>query len=482
MRAEKGKRAFAFLIIIALGMFNEAVFAKQSAPEKLMQESLGNSTMYAEFPNSNEIVPIETKEDHDNKVILGSVETTIDINLENCIRLALGNNPRIRAAMSEVLAANTRIAQAWSNYFPTFTWQTSAAKIRQLELEDALSEILVYNYYLLGQIGLYQMLYDFGVTQNQVTIKKLSYEEYKKALTETINDVIYRTKDGYYNLLYAYDKQRIAGETVEKYEAFYNQAKAFYEIGLKMRGDVVMAQVNLSKAKFSQIQAENDVDRAIANLNKQMGVPYKNRYNVKERLDFKPVKVTLDDSIEIARTSRPDYKKAELKVEEANQVVKLAKKAYMPTLSLQANYARGGGGWNKNYGYLYGIYLNFPNMNIMLNQNQIKESKCLYSREVANAQETKNTIYLEIQNAYYQLDEKRKQLPAAFLQIKYSVMNYELQFGRYREGIGTVIEFKDAATSLEESKLAYYKCLYEYNSAKSLLEKSIGKNLTAIED
>ncbi len=484
LRAEKVKKAIiAFLITItALVFSSEAVFAKKTASEKLMLESLGNSIIYEDIPEPKDLAPVETKEEKESKIIQGAVETTIDINLENCIRLALGNNPRIRAAMSDVLASNARIAQAWSNYFPKFSWETSYSKIRALNLEDAFSEIIVYNYYLLGQISLYQMLYDFGVTQNQVNINKLSYQEYKKSLIETINDVIYKTKDAYYNLLYAYDRQRIAAETVEKYEAFYYQSRAFYKIGLKLRGDVMIAQVNLSKAKLAQIQAENDVDRAIAKLNYEMGVPYKNRYNVKERLNFKPIKITLDSAIELAKASRPEYKRAELKVEEANQVVKLSKKAYMPTLSAQANYARGGASWNSNYGYLYGVFLNFPTVNVMLNQKKIQESKSLYAREVANAQETKNAIYLEIQNAYLQLDEKRKQIPAAFFQIKESTESFEYSVGRYKEGVGSVIEYKDAAVTLEESRLAYYKCLYEYNSAKALLEKVIGKNISALEE
>lgn len=48
----------------------------------------------------------------------------------------------------------------------------------------------------------------------------------------------------------------------------------------------------------------------------------------------------------------------------------------------------------------------------MLIRNEIKEARYLYDRELANAR-TPNSIYLEIQNAYLKLDEKRNQLPVA---------------------------------------------------------------------
>ena len=198
------------------------------------------------------------------------------------------------------------------------------------------------------------MLYDFGVTQNQATIKRLDYEAYKTTLAGTINDVIYQTKDAYYNLLYAFENKKVAEDTVNKFEMFYNQAKAFYEIGMNPKVDVTIAEVNLSNAKLQLIQADNAVNLAVARLNNIMGVPFIDRYNVQERLKYQPVDVSFNQSIEIAREARPELKLAELKVESAKQTLKLVKKSYFPTISVEGQYQRGGKSWNSNYGYYFG--------------------------------------------------------------------------------------------------------------------------------
>ena len=52
----------------------------------------------------------------------------------------------------------------------------------------------------------------------------------------------------------------------------------------------------------------------------------------------------------------------------------------------------------------------------MLIRNEIKEAKYLYDKELANAQNTQNAIYLEIQNAY--------------LNLKKSEIKFLLQFYR----------------------------------------------------
>ena len=434
-----------------------------------------NEVNEKEYPSADAVLPKQN--DKADFVIEGSVEKNIDMTLDKCIELALGNNPQINAAFHDILASDARIKQVWSNYFPQVSWQTGYTRIRQLQLSDALGKNLTFNYFILGQVTLQQMLYDFGVTQNQATIKRLDYEAYKTTLGATINDVIYQTKDAYYNLLYAFENKRVAEDTVNKFEMFYNQAKAFYEIGMNPKVDVTIAEVNLSNAKLQLIQADNAVNLAVARLNNVMGVPFIDKYNVQERLKYQPVDVTFNQSIEIARDARPELKLAELKVESANQTLKLVKKSYFPTLSIEGQLQIGGKSWTSNYGYNLGGYLNFPTVNGMLIKNEIQEARYLYDKEIANAKNTQNQIYLEIQNAYLMLEEKKNQMPVAMLGVKQAKENYELSYGRYRVGEANPTELKDAQINYQQAQLSYYNALYQYNSAKASLEKAIGKNL-----
>ena len=438
---------------------------------------IGNKVNEKEYPSADKVLPSNPQKP--DFVIEGSVEKNIDMTLDKCIELALGNNPQINAAFHDILASDARIKQVWANYFPQLSWQTGYTKIKQLQLSDALGRNLTFNYYILGQVTLQQMLYDFGVTQNQATIKRLDYEAYKTTLSATINDVIYQTKDAYYNLLFAFENRRVAEDTVKKFEMFYNQAKAFYEIGMNPKVDVTIAEVNLSNAKLQLIQADNAVNLAVAKLNNVMGVPFIDKYNVQERLKYQPVDVSFNQSVEIARDARPELKLAELKVESANQTMKLVKKSYFPTLSVEGQYQRGGKSWNSNYGYNIGGYLNFPTINGMLIKNEIKEARYLYDKEIANAKNTQNSIYLEIQNAFLTLEEKKNQMPVAILGVKQAKENYELSYGRYRVGEASPTELKDAQINYQQAQLTYYNALYQYNSSKAALEKAIGKNLTA---
>ena len=437
------------------------------------KDDLGNKIKTEEYPDSKDVEP---KAD-EAVVIKGGVENSIDISLEECLKFALGNNPRIQAAMQDVFASDYRVRQAWASYFPQFGWQTGYTRIRQLQLSDVFRQNLVFNYFILGQISASQMLYDFGVTQNQVTIRKLDNQGYKITLTATVNDVICEVKKAYYNLQYAIEAKKVAEDMVAKYAAFYDQAKAFYTVGTKPKVDVTIAEVNLSNAKLTLIQAENAVDIAMAKLNNTMGLPYFNKYKINENLRYEPCDVTLESAIKIAQESRPEFQLAEVKVEEARQNVKLVKKSYFPQLSVEGQFQVGGRTPTSNYGYNFGGYLNFPTINGMLIKNEIKEAKALHSKEQANAINTKNNIYYEVQESFFSLKEKKNKIPVAFLGMKQAKENYELSYGRYKVGVGNPVELKEAQVQYQNAQLTYYQTMYEYNTARATLEKVIGKNL-----
>lgn len=462
-------------ILILVFLIQESSFA--AFWSKPQNEDLGNNIVKEEYPDSKDVEPVKAESPQKSILIKGGVEEVNNVNLDDCIRMALGNNPRIQAAMQDVFAADARLKQTWSTYFPQFSWQTGYTRIRQLQLSDVFKETLVYNYYLLGQISASQMLYDFGVTQNQATISRLDKLGYKIALTAIVNDVVCEVKKAYYNLQYALESKHVAEDMVEKYDSFYNQAKAFYMAGISPKVDVTIAEVNLSNAKLLLIQSDNAVEIAMARLSNSMGLPYASKYKLSDNLKYNPCDITLEDAIQSARESRPEFQLADVRVEEAKQNVKLAKKTYFPRLTIEGQYQIGGAHPTSNYGYNWGGYLTFPTINGMLIRNEIKEAKALHLREQAYSTETKNDIYYEVQQAYYSMVEKKNSIPVAFLGLKQARENYELSYGRYKVGVGNPIELKEAQTQYQDAMLQYYNTLYQFNSSRAELEKFIGKNI-----
>lgn len=86
--------------ILSLILFSSSVYSAE----------IGNTIDKTEYPDSNMVEPNK----QDDFVIEGSVAKYIDVDLEDCLKFALGNNPKIQAAIQDVFASDYRIKQALS--------------------------------------------------------------------------------------------------------------------------------------------------------------------------------------------------------------------------------------------------------------------------------------------------------------------------------------------------------------------------------
>lgn len=408
----------------------------------------------------------------------GGVSKSIELNLADCIELALINNPKIRSSYAQSEIAKYKKYETLAGYTPRLDWTSSIThNMPDLSMIKNMKGS-TYNKYTLGQISIKQLVWDFGYTQNQYTIDKISYEKSKADIDKTVNEVVCAVKDAYYNLMFAYDKKKVAKDTLDSYTKTYHQAMAFWEVGTKTKVDVLFAQTNLEDAKAQLISAENNLDIAYSQLNNAIGLPFVDPYMIDTSIKYEPVSITMKEAVEIANEARPDMKSAMLNVDMANQGVKLSWKTFLPSLEFQAGYGKGGvDSFTDRNWYNYGGYLTFPTVNPVLIATQIKEAKATYKQVQFDTKAQINDIYYEIQSVYTKLKDAKARIPVAKTAMDKALENYELTSGRYKVGYGDVIELKDSQVALSQAKLNYFQTIYDYNSARANLEKAIGQTL-----
>lgn len=427
-------------------------------------------------------MPVGSLEDR-NTTITGSVQKTLEFNLADCLELALINHPKIKAAYATASAQKAAKNVTLSNYGTRVNLNAGISRIKPDTSAMRGMNSDSYTKYLLGTIGITQLVYDFGITQNQYTIDKIAWQSAKTNIEAVVNDVICAVKDSYYNLLFAIAKKQVAMETVEQYDQMYNQAHAFYEVGTKPKVDVTIAAANLADSQSKLIEATNNVDIAISRLNNSMGLPFVPAYVVDTSIPYQDVNLSMKEAVEIANSNRPDLKINMMNIEQANQHVKLTKKSYFPKLEFEGNVSMGGrDDFTDKSWYDFGGYLKFPVVNPILIRNQIVQARALYEQEKYNAKSNVNDIYYEIQQAYVSLMDAKERIPSTKLAVKEAKESYELSQGRYRVGVCDAIELRDAQVQYANAKLAYISNLYEYNGAKARLERAIGQSLKPVEN
>ena len=217
----------------------------------------------------------------------GGVEKSVKLNLADCLELALINNPRIKATYAASEMAKYQKWETLSGYTPRLDWSTSLNRTKpDLSMMKNFSAS-PFTKYTLGTIGIRQLVWDFGYTQNKYTMDKIAYEKSKTEIDKVVNEVVCAVKDAYYNLMYALDKKKTAEETLDSFTQTYHQAMAFWEVGTKTKVDVLFAKTNMEDSRQKLISAENNVDIAYSKLNNEWGFRLRMLMKLTIRLNMK---------------------------------------------------------------------------------------------------------------------------------------------------------------------------------------------------
>ena len=427
--------------------------------------------------NSGNNAEIQTTQ----QVMTGSITANKIISVDDCVKLALENNPSIVSQMMNRDIYKNKIAQAWANYFPTINLGVSASKNDML-MTNFKFPMQKYTLWNAPSAGVNLLLFDFGKTSASAGVAKKTFEASEENLQANINEIIYNVKNAYYSLLYALQQVEVQEEAVAQYEIHLKQAEAYYNIGSKAKIDVTTAQYNLNNAKLDLIQAKNTVDMAYANLNNAMGLPEFADYEIKEKLTSRKYDIIFDDIIKTAYEQRPQLLAAKKKMEGSKILIKASKYAFLPDVTGFGSYTRGGKTPGTDYGYQIGAQVAYQNLNLLLLKQQVDEAKLTYLKDKADYEVQRQSVYLEVKQAYIQFKNAQESIPVALSSMNEAKDRYDLAAGRYKVGLGDAVELKDAQTTYLNAQLGYYNTLTQYNTSAANLERVVGAPIIPVEN
>lgn len=397
------------------------------------------------------------------------------LNLERCVEIALKMHPNIIAARNTANINESRVEQSRANYYPQINWSSSYSRISPASGTSAGSfgRTDSFDEYFSG-FNLSQTIYDFGKTPTQVKIQNFNLDSSRSDIENVSEQVILNVKQKYYGMLQAKRNREVSAESVKQFEQHLEQAKGFYAVGTKPKFDVTKAEVDLGNAKLNLIRAANGLRLAAANLNNAMGVPDAPEYILVDNLSFQKYDITFEDALAKAYKNRPDLKSIIAKKQAAEESIELAKKGFYPVVTGNAAYNWTGEKFPLEHGWNVGATLSFPIFSGFLTKYQVEESKANLNVLKANEESVKQTVFLEVQQAYLNLKEAEEMIPVAELTVKQAEENFEIANGRYAAGVGNPIEVTDASVALSNAKTAYIQALYDYKVAWASLKKAMG--------
>ncbi len=458
----------------------------------------------------------------DIKVEKGSV-----LSLDDCIGLALNNNPAIKNARYNYGLSKTGVGRAKSEFFPTVGVGTgynyTDTNTKRYSMDT--------NAYTV-QATLNQLIWNFGKTNARIKMEKFYMIADEFNFYDIVRQTTFEVKQRYYEVLAARATVLINEAYVDINERNYLRTKAYFDEGLKSKIDLVNAEVTLSDSKISLIRSQNAYKTSLVNLNNAMyltnaptyAISDQGGFSIKDNVapvdlsritvktdkesDIVPVSVndakqlessieklevltdykvdefpyTFEECIDMAYKNRADLKAYNYTFDAVKENLVYVKRNFYPDISANAGY--GFRNQDRTNSLNVGVNLS-SSLNIMAQKYDVDAAK--YQVDIAQNSLNKlnQDIYFEVQNAYVNMIELEKQIPLQGVKVRQTLENYELAEGRYYVGLGDYIELQDAKVNYNNAQNSYIETIYNYNVARANLESVIAlpqRVTTTLED
>lgn len=399
-----------------------------------------------------------------------------ELSLNEGIALALKNNPAIKIAEAGRMqfAWNMEKAKADKRLNVSYDYFSERTDTPP-SFVDSLAPVPAYNYFN-NEFKLTVPLYSGGELESKIDIAKLDLTASDKKLAAVMQQLKLDTTIAYFNVLQRRNLLTVAERSVDDFSIHLSNVQHQYDVGMVAMADVLQTKVKLAKAEDGLIKAQNNYDMAVYKLNNVIGLPLRNDTKLKEELSYQPYSPDMDESIAYALAKRPEVLEAKTQIDIAEEQVKIARSAKLPTVGLV-----GTKGWDD---------LSFPgaknsNWTIMLTaevelfdygraDSQIKKAQQGVIVAQEKTRQIENDISLEVSQAYQNMKEAEKRIETDRVSVDHAQLDFSIAQERYEAGMSINLDVIDAELALTETKTDYIKALYDYNISKAQLDKAMG--------
>ena len=272
----------------------------------------------------------------------------------------------------------------------------------------------------------------------------------------------------------------VGRQAVKQFEAQLEVSKAFFDVGIVAKNDVLQAEVRLANAQQALVVVETDLAQAKSTFNILLRRKVDTPLTVVDILAYKPFPLPFEASLDEALRSRPEIRSADLTIGQTQEAVKIARSELYPTISLAGNYNRlsdqatlSGDLWEDRW-TIEGV-ATFTLFDWGKTLNRVSESKVRVTQaEIAKGQLI-DAIIFEVKQDYLNLLQAEKNVGTSEKSIEQAEENLRMNEERYKYQVATQTDVLDAVVLLAQARVNYYGALSDFNVAKARLERAMGR-------
>jgi cobalt-zinc-cadmium efflux system outer membrane protein len=325
-----------------------------------------------------------------------------------------------------------------------------------------------------GRVGIGQVVEVRGQRGLRTRLAEIDTTRAEWEVRDTEREVIAATMRTFSDLLLAQERLALTREVVNLATQLKNTADDLVHAGAVPELDALRADVERRRIANRLTLEEVSVSTAGRALTLLIGGRTDALLRVTGLLLFEPVKGTMEDLSESARTNRPDLKATEAFVESTAAALRLVRaERFLPSVTLSATYARGAE-WDANYDRgMLGLSVPLPLINrregdVAAAEATVRKAEAQRARTLAGIEKEVATVFEQYEAARRVVGEFVTRIVPA--QEKNARMIYE----GYRLGEFRLTDALLAERDFFETRSAYLDAIASYNSSVAEIYRATG--------
>jgi len=418
------------------------------------------------------------------------------LKLQDCIDLALRQNPAILKAREEIRRNQGVIVEVRAQAVPQVTASGSyeaidSHAIDQFPFSNSPGSNSVSTLFKnqeqpwTATIQVSQLVYAGGRVKAALRAAKLSDQIAAFGFQSAVADTILDVRKDFYQILLDEALVDVREQSVKLLEEQLHDAQSRFDVGSVPRFNVLRAEVELENAKPPLISAHNDLRISKEFLVKLLAIDASNQTNTFTPINFEGKLVyehrdwDLAAALEQAIQHRPELLSADRQIEVARANVQVASSGYKPQASVFGNW-----GWHDYVfsddtatardGWTLGANVSWALFDGMLTHGKITEARAQLQEANLDYADTRRQVELEVRQAYSDYLQTLELIEAEKKTVEEATESLRLAEARFRAGTGTQLDVLSAQTALTEARSNEIQALHDYNVAIATLERVTG--------
>ena len=331
---------------------------------------------------------------------------------------------------------------------------------------------------------------------NNIKLSQLNLEAATQDLEKAKNDIRTQVAQAYVQILYNMEIADVAHRQISIDSAQVARLQTLLNIGKASEAELAQQKATMAQSQLTATQAENNLQLAILAMTQLLELSTPEGFSVERPTTENSSLFTLHSSLftpdEIyadALATKPEIRSQQLRLDATEKSIKIAQAGYYPTLSFSAglgsNYYKTSGfkadgfgtQMKNNFSQYLGFNLNIPIFNRFQTRNSIRSAKIDRENQTLQLDNTKKTLYKEIQQVYYNAVAATQKLQSSRQATESSETAFRLTQAKYEQGKATITEFNEAKNNYLKSESDLTQARYEYLYQQALIQFYRGKEL-----